>query len=222
MKRLILTFAFLISAVLVFAQPQILKQTPFYKAYLDVPIVKKASLVSGKISMDIMTYLLQDTNPADIKYAVVNAVCMNGKKIDFVDRECFNLMNNRINGDLNLSSEMAIAYLTVMSCELDDLDGISHGLERAKTLEEINKSDVKQSKATSIIYGLIFAQEHMNENYCGGLGLGSDEMYQMWLLVRKGIIPLKEACFSKSAKIENDIRQNAIDIIWDNVKEFDE
>lgn len=222
MKKLILTLVLISSVISVIAQHQILIDMPFYKAYLDVPIVKKASLSNGKITMDITTYLLNSTNPADVKYAVVNALCMNGKHIEFAGRECVELIDNRVNEDLNLATEMSIAYLSVLSHDCYDFDNLSQGLQRAATLEDINQSDAKQSRATSIIYGLLFAQNHFNENYCGGLGLGSEEMREMWLLVRKGIKPLKEACFSTSAKIENDIRQKAIDIIWDKVKEYDE
>ena len=49
----------------------------FYRAYLDVPIVKKAADNPGKLTKDMMEYLYNDSNPLDIRIALINAVGWN-------------------------------------------------------------------------------------------------------------------------------------------------
>lgn len=46
----------------------------FYKAYLDVPIVKAAADKPNILSEGIMSYLYDDTNPLDVRMALINAV----------------------------------------------------------------------------------------------------------------------------------------------------
>ena len=54
-----------------------LTSTDFYRAYLDVPIVKKAADSPGKLTQEMMEYLHDDKNPLDKRIALVNAVGWN-------------------------------------------------------------------------------------------------------------------------------------------------
>ena len=51
-----------------------LTYTDFHKAYIDVPMVQKALKSKGKISKETMSYLVSDTNPLDVKLAIINAI----------------------------------------------------------------------------------------------------------------------------------------------------
>ena len=66
MKKLFLLFALLISAVQLSFADSALTSTEFYKAYLDVPIVKAAA--------DQPNVLFDEANPLDVKLALINAV----------------------------------------------------------------------------------------------------------------------------------------------------
>ena len=66
MKKLFLLFALLLSAVQLSFADSALTSTEFYKAYLDVPIVKAAA--------DQPNVLFDEANPLDVKLALINAV----------------------------------------------------------------------------------------------------------------------------------------------------
>ena len=74
MKKIVLSLLTVLMSVMAFAQLSPLTEVEFYKAYLDVPIVKTASLANGKISNEMLDYIFKKSNPNDIKYAIINAL----------------------------------------------------------------------------------------------------------------------------------------------------
>lgn len=74
MKKLFLLFALLISAVQLSFADSALTSTEFYKAYLDVPIVKAAAERPHHLSEAAKAYLFNEANPLDVKLALINAV----------------------------------------------------------------------------------------------------------------------------------------------------
>lgn len=74
MKRWILILA----AMLLFCKASHagspLESIDFYRAYLDVPIVKAAADNPHKLTEEMMEYLYDDANPLDIRIALINAV----------------------------------------------------------------------------------------------------------------------------------------------------
>ena len=77
MKKLFLLFALLISAVQLSFADSALTSTEFYKAYLDVPIVKAAAERPHHLSEAAKAYLFNEANPLDVKLALINAVGAN-------------------------------------------------------------------------------------------------------------------------------------------------
>ena len=74
MKKLFLLFALLLSAVQLSFADSALTDTEFYKAYLDVPIVKAAADQPNVLSEEAKAYLFDEANPLDVKLALINAV----------------------------------------------------------------------------------------------------------------------------------------------------
>ena len=74
MKKLFLLFALLFSAVQLSFADSALTSTEFYKAYLDMPIVKAAAERPHHLSEVAKAYLFDETNPLDVKLALINAV----------------------------------------------------------------------------------------------------------------------------------------------------
>lgn len=108
MKKVILTFCAVFVAVMSFAQSIITNSNynlSFYKAYLEVQIVKKASLANGKISNEMLDYICKKANPANVKYALINALGCNGKMLDN-DIEEFNNKTIKTYFDTNYGSDM--------------------------------------------------------------------------------------------------------------------
>ena len=56
-----------------------LTSTDFYKAYMDVPLVQKALKCKGKINNEMLEYIYEETNPLEIKLAIINAIGWNVK-----------------------------------------------------------------------------------------------------------------------------------------------
>ena len=77
MKKLILIFSFLTLSIVPGFADSPLTSTDFYRAYLDVPIVKKAADNPNKLTKEIMEYLYNDKNPLVIRIALINAVGWN-------------------------------------------------------------------------------------------------------------------------------------------------
>ena len=77
MKKLFLLFALLLSAVQLSFADSALTSTEFYKAYLDMPIVKAAAERPHHLSEVAKAYLFDEANPLDVKLALINAVGAN-------------------------------------------------------------------------------------------------------------------------------------------------
>jgi hypothetical protein len=50
-----------------------LTSTEFHVAYLDIPIVQQTMQSKGKLTNEILKFLVSDTNPLDVKLAIINA-----------------------------------------------------------------------------------------------------------------------------------------------------
>jgi hypothetical protein len=51
-----------------------LTSTDFYKAYMDVPLVQDAMKCKGKMTNAMLEYIYAETNPLEIKLAIINAI----------------------------------------------------------------------------------------------------------------------------------------------------
>lgn len=73
-KKSFLLFCIILLAYQISFADSPLTSTKFYKAYLDVPIVKNASENPKKLSEEAKAYLFDESNPLDVKIALINAV----------------------------------------------------------------------------------------------------------------------------------------------------
>ena len=51
-----------------------LTSTEFYKAYIDVPVIKEAANSDGKLSDNFFTFLISNKNDIDVKIGLINAL----------------------------------------------------------------------------------------------------------------------------------------------------
>ena len=219
MKKLFLTIVLLFGVIGVFAQAQYIKTVSFYKAYVDVPIVKKAVLLNGSISRDMVEYLLDANNPADIKYALVNALGL--QKIDKLALIPYNnMIMERSNNEMSVSTEMSFLYLDILMAGDELYVDLEPFMTRVSNYEDLNQLEDKL-RSTTIIYSLINAQYIYNENYCGGspMALG-DYAGEMWKKIKEGSDPLKNVLHNNPSGFKNDIRPKAIEMIWNGVKDY--
>ena len=72
-----------------------LTSTNFYNAYMDVPLVQDALKCKGKITNEMIAYICNDTNPLEIKLAIINAVGWNVKGLSNSQKFFTYVMNKK-------------------------------------------------------------------------------------------------------------------------------
>ena len=238
MKKLFLTIALLISVLCVMAQHP-LTAINFYKTYLDNPIVKKASMANGVISEDMMDYILKKSNPAEIKYAIVNALGYKGKAAKQSRNNETTLYNYFTqNYDMTMdyadllktfgvTTTMAVIYYIAIS----DTSDLSYNLEAISAISDANSNYGNHSRVTEIISSLIKAQNAINSiPDFGEFEEGEhipvqymvDYQNEQSLWQAKATHLVKHECLYNENHYANDMKQPAIDIIWNYMKQYDE
>ena len=169
MRKLIFIVLFAFSTLLSSAQYSIITRLDFYKAYLDVPIVKKASLANGHLTSEMLDYIFKKTNPAEVKYAIINALAFeckmstnmeaNNNVVNKYLDDNFQSLNSfdKILDVFGVPTAMSIAYLRTSINIYDDV-----AFENAKNAQKVNNDIMNiPSDATSIIYYLIAMEYSM-------------------------------------------------------------
>lgn len=139
MKRIILIISVLIITGLSCYADCIMNSTEFYKAYLDIPLVKQAHQNSNEFTVAHKEYLMNESNPMDIRMAIVNAFQFDHEG-DYY-REFLDYLKNKTNSSSdeevlqNASAErlVTLAYLKAMQ-DLDIEDEVMGLLNMAKQL----------------------------------------------------------------------------------------
>lgn len=152
MKKFLLVIATVLLALPSFADC-ILNSTEFHKAYMDEPLVKKATQYQGLFTNAQKEYLLDDNNPFDIRTAIINAFGFSLGERDFYG-EMMEYMRdnlpkkNNINTTKELSDEeiyeMASAEQLVILAYLNALDDLLD--ERDLTMMLVDKALAKPHK----------------------------------------------------------------------------
>lgn len=112
----------------------------FYKAYLDVPIVKEAAAKPHELTEEMMAYLYDDANSLDVKLALINAVGWDENRlntyVDYLDycTKKYQPLLNRIVTTEDILSKASpqqwavLVYLRAMS----DIDNTQYAYELAE------------------------------------------------------------------------------------------
>lgn len=168
--------------------------TPFYTAYMDIPIVKMAADTSY-LNADIIDFLLAKNNPIDHKMAVINAIGwdFNGKNnAELFMAALVRKYNPDNTGAINWRTFSAgellcLGYLTVMDNYFEPKNALPY-LELAVKKEP-------QSFTFNIILAIVKAQAELDRDWC-----------MVWKVTDK--------VFSNS-KLKKDLRDEASKIIFD-------
>lgn len=223
MKKLILTLCAVFVTMMSFAQFTLITRVNFYQKYLDVPIVKKASLANGKMTEEMMDYIMKKSNPADVKYAIVNALGYGGKAANNGEaNETFcsdylkaNYENGYWANVIDISGISATMSLQLYRIYCDPLN--EHAVSLAKRANEQNIENMNTtglSKATDIINSMIAIEYSMG--FVGDVTpMGTQEGF---IEAVKDILSI---CYSDADLHINDMRKGALDIIYNFFKEYD-
>jgi len=171
--------------------------TTFYTSYSELPIVQKVHS-SGTIDDSIAAYLLNDSITIDVKAAIINAFSGNAAGKNNAPILMQHIIKKYKLGkgfDINLLSADDIFCLGY----LDIMENISQTEKSIKILTiAINKKP--KSFTIRMILALVEAQNDMNSYPC--------DVYKTCTDIKK------------NANLNNDMRQSAIDKIFDFINTF--
>lgn len=174
-----------------------LTSTDFWLAYQDVGIIIKAQNANGLLNDELCAYLIDEKNPIDIKMAVINCLSwsIEGKRnsvyfLKYVYK--YTPFKNEKKFKSNGKDYILLCYAYLKA--MDNYFNVYEALEWAKLACDKNKN---KSFTFAIIRSLIEAQIQLDINWCN-----------VFIVVKKVI---------DDKKLERDIRQKAIDIIWEYI-----
>ncbi|MEO6695394.1 MAG: hypothetical protein ABIY50_11040 [Ignavibacteria bacterium] len=167
-----------------------LTSTPFHDDYTDVDIVLKAEQLNI-MDKEIADYLNNESNPIDVKAAVINALGWEaGGNFERYCQFAFDrLITEADLSDLNKSDAFTIGYLLAMENYLDPDKAVVF-LKKARELD-------KKSFTVNIIYNLVRAQIAMEKDFC-----------KVWKYSNKVF---------ENKSLKDDMRSGAKKIIYDYV-----
>ena len=138
--------------------------TDFYKAYMDVKMVKRAHL-EGVMGLEIAEFLSSPENPIDVKAAVINAISWkfegksNAELYAYYLALLYHLPVSELNTDfLGADETFCLGYLTA-------IDDYFHPEFAIPLLEEARKS-INDSFTVSIISAVVKAQAAFDSDWC--------------------------------------------------------
>lgn len=188
-----------------------LTSTDFYRAYLDVPIVKAAADNPNVLTEEMMDYLYDDANPLDVKMALINAVGWDAERrlstfpnyitysINHLDREKYGFTDKLITPQdlyaLSSPDQMAVfVYLHALS----DYSNIMQLYQHA----ELAMQNPVNKQSFMLPMALVWAQIKL-------------DLWQ-W----EEIYPSVKMLFLDAE--EKDMRPEAIEIVMDYINEYKE
>jgi hypothetical protein len=194
MKRI---FLILLAVLMSFAAlPQVsfadspITSTEFYSTYLDIEIVEKAAQLQY-VDEEIAQYLSNQSNPIDVKAAVINALGWNYDGKDMANEFTEIVFKKSVNeldlDSLSGSDLFCIGYLTCMSDYFNP--------EKALPILEKASQKINNSQTVSVITALVKAQIYLSSNW-----------YKLWKVYESVI---------NDEGLKNDMRPEALDIIND-------
>jgi len=190
MKNLLkLIFIFILLPEIIFADSP-LTSTPFHDDYTDVDIVLKAEQLNI-MNKEISDYLHNESNPLDVKAAVINALGWeaNGNYESYCQLVFDRLIIDADIASLNKGDALTIGYLIAMENYFTPGKALPY-LKRARELDN-------ESFTINIIYNLVRAQIAMEKDFC-----------KVWKYTNKVF---------NNKKLNDDMRSGARKIIYDYV-----
>jgi hypothetical protein len=191
---LALVFGLLVNQNLLADSP--LTSTKISNAYKDYAIIQLASKSNGNISVDLMDYLYEKSNPIDLKIALINEVANSGWLIEFKEKNnaaiFLKYLQKKERGfslNVNANSEILICYAYMKA--LDNYFDVAEATQWA----DMAKYGNEESYTVSIVWALIHAQQAMDSDWC--------EVYNLTNSVRE------------NKGLEKDMKEEAISIIFD-------
>ena len=139
-----------------------LTSTDFYKAYMDVPLVQDALNSKGKITEEMLEFIYSDTNPLEIKLAIINAIGWKVKGLTNSQKFFKYVMNKKnyktdFGGDYTAFNWKATADELICYAYMKALDNY-FDVSDAFSIASLALKKNQNSFAVNMIYDLIKVQ----------------------------------------------------------------
>jgi hypothetical protein len=139
-----------------------LTSTEFYKAYADVPLVQDAMKCKGKMTKEMLEYISAETNPLEIKLAIINAIGWHVKGLKN-SQTFFKYVMNKKNYKTDFGGDYTAFKWYATRDELvcfSYLKAMDNYFELADAFDMAREAQRKypESFAVNMIYNLIKAQ----------------------------------------------------------------
>lgn len=177
MKKIYSILVMLVSVAQLSLADSPLTSTEFYKAYLDVPIVKAAADSPKKLSEEAKTYLFDEGNPLDVKIALINAVGWDEKGLptysDYIQychnnfpKEKYGIGENEIVRIEDVYNNASCEQMTVL-VYLFAMSDYSNTQAMYKFMEQAMVTPLMNKQSFMLPMGLIVAQAALDLNDLG-------------------------------------------------------
>ena len=191
MKKLLLLL--LLIGKIAFADSP-LTSIDFYKAYLNIPMVKKAKASKGKMTLEIMAFLVDEHNHQVEKLAVINALGWNHKYRNSKRFRNYIIKNKRYRSDFggkytaflwNATANELLYYAYLIALEnygqpLDALEYLEKAMEKAP--KDLNIKLVYELVRGQVYYGTgdrLLAKKNINKVLKAYSEIESDTQFDM-------------------------------------------
>lgn len=176
-----------------------LTSTNFSISYQNEEIVIRASKTNGKLTKELIEYLINKSNPVDLKMALINQLGWDdkGKKNSNIFWSYIRLTNNYKSEEEfcnkgNADELICFAYLKAIDNYFE--------VDKALKISEIALTKNTNSYTFHIISALIRSQKYLNNDWC--------EVYKSTDSVRK------------NTNLNKDLRDEAISVIFDYMDNY--
>ena len=139
-----------------------LTSTVFYTAYMEVPLVQDALQCNGKMTKAMLEYIYADTNPLEIKLAIINAIGWKVKGLHN-SQTFFKYVMNKKNYKAEFGSDYLVFKWNATQDELvcfSYLKAMDNYFELADAFDIASEAQRKypESFAANMIFNLIKVQ----------------------------------------------------------------
>ncbi len=142
-----------------------LTSTDISSSYEDVAIVQTAASTEGVLTEELMAYLSSESNPIDVKMAVINQLSWNfDGKTNAVTYLAYLLKNKKYGTEVKLKKK-GTAHDLICMAYLKAMDDYFH-VDDAVTYADLAVKKNKKSYTIQLIAGIIKAQKAMDSDWC--------------------------------------------------------
>lgn len=165
MKTILLAVLFLLAFSPLAKADSPITSTDISSSYQDVAIVQAAVAAQGALTDELMGYLADESNPIDVKMAVINQLSWNFDGKSNATTYLDYLLNNKKMGSEAKLKKKGTAHQLICMAYLKAMDNY-FDVKGAIVYADLAVKKNKKSYTIQLIAGIIKAQQAMDNDWC--------------------------------------------------------